>query len=87
MIPILTKNEDGVTVLSAGGYLNDVDLAVIYEESKNNAFSDTRRVEIFFAIAFLFISLMVWVLRQANAKTEKARKELEGLFAEQKNSI
>ena len=25
------KNEDGVTVLSAGGYLNDVDLAVIYE--------------------------------------------------------
>lgn len=80
-------NEAGVKVLSAGGYFDDVGLAVIYEEPKNDAFASLRRIEIFFVVAFIFISLMVLTLRRANAKADKARRDVEGLFAEQKKLL
>ena len=81
------KNDDGILVLSAGGYFDDLDLVVIYEEPKSAAFSDMRRIEIFFAIAFLFIGSMVLVLRRANVKVERARKDLEHALAEQKKLL
>lgn len=81
------KNEDGVLVLSAGGYFDNPGLVVIYEESKSAAFSDMRRIEIFFIIALLFISFMAVVLRRATARVERARKDLENAFAEQKKLL
>ena len=80
-------NETGTEVLSAGGYFADVGLAVIYEEPKREAFSSMRRIEMFFAVAFLFISFMVLTLRRANAKAERAKHEVENLFAEQKKLL
>lgn len=80
-------NETGTEVLSAGGYFDDVGLAVVYEEPKREAFSSMRRIEMFFAVAFIFISFMVLTLRRANAKAERARHEVENLFAEQKKLL
>lgn len=81
------KNEDGVLVLSAGGYFDNPGVVVIYEESKSAAFSEMRRIEIFFAVAFLFISFMALVLRRATTRVERARKDLENSLAEQKKLL
>ncbi len=81
------KNEEGIEVLSAGGYFEETELAVVYEEPKSGAFSSLRRIEIFFAVAFVFISLMVFVLRRANARADRARIDLEAAFTEQKKLL
>lgn len=81
------KNEDGVMVLSAGGYFDNPDLVVVYEEPRDAAFSEMRRIEIFFVIAFLFIGSMTLVLRRAIARVERARKDLENSLAEQKKLL
>gem|GEM_PF-4798881 len=80
-IPILYVNEDGVNVLSAGGYVSETGWVVIFEEPKNDALAEINRLAVFAIIAIIFIIFVGVLVRMINGALSKQTRMLESSLA------
>lgn len=74
-------NEDGVNVLSAGGYIPETGWIVVFEEPKNDALAEINRLSVFGVIAIFFIIFVGVLVRMINGALTKQKKMLESTVA------